>query len=368
MAKVPFENVLGYLIRASAANGAGELSDRQLLDRIQSLGQETVFTFLIKRHGRMVYSVALARLGDAHDAEDVFQATFLVMARRLSSIHGEKSVGGWLHGVAQRIAWNLRVKATRRRRNKREMPMRELPANCHIDAEIDGAELRAILDAEIGALAEKYRTPLVLCYLEGRSYDQAARELGCPKSTLASRLTKALDLLRVKLERRGIGLTAAALAATLGGMAEAAPVSAVLAANTMKAAALAAIGKSAIDGFVTTSALCADEAALAGAAWIKKVLMVAAVLGLAASGFGWAEYAASSPEDARPRAPVIQHGTTVRTARAIAADPEPRVDQQGDPLPDFATQSLWHCPLSARRPRLCVRLFARWQIRLGRHR
>ena len=116
----------------------------------------------------------------------------------------------------------------------------------------------------------KYRTPLVLCYLEGRSYDQAARELGCPKSTLASRLSKALGLLRGKLKRRGIGLSAAALAATLGEMTEAAPVSAVLMANTVTVAALAAVGKGMADGLITANAPALAKEAMAGMVGMKK--------------------------------------------------------------------------------------------------
>ncbi len=113
MPQAPFENIVRFLFRACAASGADELTDRQILDRFQSLGQETVITLLIQRHGRMVYTVARRAVGNAHDAEDVFQATFLVMARKLRSIGGKKSVGGWLHGVAQRIAWKARRKPTR---------------------------------------------------------------------------------------------------------------------------------------------------------------------------------------------------------------------------------------------------------------
>jgi len=98
MPQAPIENILHYLLRVCAASSAGKLTDRQLLERFQSLGEETVCNVLIQRHGRMVYSVAQRALGNAHDAEDVFQATFLVMARRLHSIGGKKSVGGWLHG------------------------------------------------------------------------------------------------------------------------------------------------------------------------------------------------------------------------------------------------------------------------------
>jgi len=297
MPQAPIENILHYLLRVCAASSAGKLTDRQLLERFQSLGEETVCNVLIQRHGRMVYSVAQRALGNAHDAEDVFQATFLVMARRLRSIGGKKSVGGWLHGVAWRIAQKARTKDSTRRRHEGEMPFMKRNEAENYAPTCD--EMRAVLDVEIGAMAEKYRTPLVLCYLEGRSYDQAARELGCPKSTLASRLTKALDLLRGRLQRRGIGLTAAALTAKLSEMAEAAPVSAVLTANTVKAAALVAAGKGAAEGFVTASALALVKDAMAGMVWMKKVVMVAMVIGLGFGGVGWAKYATSPDRPCR---------------------------------------------------------------------
>ena len=146
-------------------------------------------------------------------------------------------------------------------------------------------DLRAVLDVEIGALAEKYRTPLVLCYLEGRSYDQAARELGCPKSTLASRLSRALGLLPGS-SSVVVSVCQQRHAATLGEMTEAAPVSAVLMANTVTVAALAAVGKGVADGFITANALALAKEAMAGMVGMKKVVMLAGVIGLALGGEG----------------------------------------------------------------------------------
>jgi RNA polymerase sigma factor (sigma-70 family) len=338
MPQAPFENILHFLLRACAASSGSQLTDRQLLDRFQSLGEETVFTFLIQRHGRMVYSVAQRTLGNAQDAEDVFQATFLVMARRLHALGGEKSVGGWLHGVAWRIARKARAKAATRRRHERELPFMKRTEADHEAPTCD--EMRVVLDVEIGALAEKYRAPLVLCYLEGRSYDQAARELGCPKSTLASRLSKALGLLRGRLQRRGIGLTATALTVKLSEMAEAAPVSAVLTANTVKAAALAAVGKGMAEGYVTASALLLAKDALAGLVWVKMVVMMAVVMGLALGGVGWAEYAASPAQRNQQPEARVQPEAPARDALAGAPGSEPRVDMHGDPLPKGAVSRL----------------------------
>jgi RNA polymerase sigma factor (sigma-70 family) len=338
MPQAPSKNILHFLLRVYAGSSASKLTDGQLLERFQSLGEEAVFSVLIQRHGRMVFSVAQRALGNAHDAEDVFQATFLVMARRLHAIGGKKSVGGWLHGVAWRIARKAQAKDATRRRREREMQvMNRHEAETHAPT---CDEMRAVLDVEIGALAEKYRTPLVLCYLEGRSYDQAARELGCPKSTLASRLAKALSLLRARLQRHGIGLTAAALTATLSEMAEAAPVSALLTANTVKAAALAAVGKGVAEGFITAKALLLAKEAVAGMVWVKKIVMMAVVMSLSLGGAGWAEYAVSRAQsDQHPEARVVQPEAPVRVA---APDPaaKPRVDLHGDPLPKGAVSRL----------------------------
>src|SRR5262245_5081255 len=160
MPKAPFENVLRFLFRASAQGAASQWSDRQLLDRFAARGEETAFDLLIQRHGRMVYAVACRTLGNSDDAEDVFQATFLVLARRIRQIGGTQSVGGWLHGVAQHLAWKARTKAVTRRRHERQaQTMKKTQDDRH---DLSCEELRALLDTEIGALAEKYRAPVVL--------------------------------------------------------------------------------------------------------------------------------------------------------------------------------------------------------------
>src|SRR5262249_8357821 len=152
-------------------------------------------------------------LSDAHAAEDCFQATFLVLVRRAASLDRQQPLGGWLHGVAQRIA--LRAKAQTAAQRERERRAGHMPRAASVD-EQTWQELRAVLDEEIGRLPEKYRTPIVLCYLEGKSYDQAARALGCPKSSLAKRLTRARELLRGQLNQRHVTFAAGTLATVLG--------------------------------------------------------------------------------------------------------------------------------------------------------
>src|SRR5262249_25105617 len=155
-------------------------------------------------------------------------------------------------------------------------------------------ELRSILDEEIGSLPDRYRAPVVLCYLEGKSYEQAARELGWPKSSLANRLTRARDLLRTRLARRGISLSAAALAAGLAEQTAGAAVPALLTLTLVKGAALMAAGKTAV-GAVSSHAIVLAEEAVKGMLGFKgKVLAVLLVAGLAATGVGHSGHKALS--------------------------------------------------------------------------
>src|SRR5262249_49644610 len=151
---------------------------------------------LLQRHGPMVLGVCRRVVGDSHAAEDAFQATFLVLARRAAAIRKQESVGSWLFGVAQRIAMQARAPAAAQR--ERERQAATMPRSEPLD-ELTWQELRAVLDEEVGRLPEKYRAAVVLCHLEGKTYEQAARELGCPKSTLAKRVGKAHELLRGRL-------------------------------------------------------------------------------------------------------------------------------------------------------------------------
>ena len=166
---------------------------------------EDAFTFLVRRHGPMIFGVCRRLLGDSQEAEDALQATFLVLVRRSKSIRRREVLGSWLHSVAQRIALRARAQSdTRRRRERKAGNM----ATSRPTDDSTWQELRFALDEEIGALAEKYRAPIVLCFLEGKTHAQAAHALGCPTTSLTRRLNKGRDLLCARLERRGITLAA----------------------------------------------------------------------------------------------------------------------------------------------------------------
>ncbi len=187
------------------------LSDGQLLEQIavhrgtgreQGLEVESAFALLIERHGPMVLRVCRTVLGDPHEAEDAFQATFLVLLRQASSIRKRESVGPWLHGVARRVAACARSAEARRRGHERRWFERRKGATTAADPH--DVDLTQTIHAELDRLPERYRAPIVLCDLEERSLDEAARQLGWPLGTVKSRLNRGRERLRDRLVRRGV--------------------------------------------------------------------------------------------------------------------------------------------------------------------
>ncbi len=332
MSQLGLGEVLRFLQKACALQGTCDLTDHALMERFLSQRDEGAFTFLVRRHGPMILGVGRRLLGDAHDAEDVLQAAFLVLVRRKKSIGGKKSVGGWLHGVARNIALKESAKrASRRYREREAATMRSEP---YVDSLTLG-ELRAALDEEIARLPEKQRGPIVLCYLEGKSHDNAARELGVPKSSLESRLTKALTMLRRKLERRGITLAAATLATALTEMAAAAPLPATLTISTVKAATLVAGGNAVAGGCLSAHVLALMNEALRGMVWVKaKMILMVMGLGLAVGGAGWAEYGSVGGTGQQGAGGIAQGPIKKKLAEASAKKKVIATkDQYGDSLP-----------------------------------
>ena len=176
----------------------GAPTDAELLARWAIHPDPAILEQLVRRHGGMVLGVCRRVLGHSADADDAFQATFLVLVRKARTLTQPGQVAGWLYGVAFRIA--RRVRADRARRRRREASMFiETPAPPAPD---DTSDLRRVLDEELARLPEKYRLPIVLCELEERTLDEAARELGWPKGTVAGRLSRGRNLLRSRLSRR----------------------------------------------------------------------------------------------------------------------------------------------------------------------
>jgi RNA polymerase sigma factor (sigma-70 family) len=191
---------LHRLTRDMAAEALGELPDQQLIDQFLASRGEAAFEVLVRRHGPMVYRVCCQILQHHQDAEDAFQATFLVLAQRLGTVRKHASLASWLHGVAHRVALKAKVQAAARRRHERQpAPSHSLPGD-----PVSWDETLALLDAELTGLPEKWRLPLVLCYLEGRTQDEAARQVGCSKKTLRRRLEEGRSVLGRRLSRRGV--------------------------------------------------------------------------------------------------------------------------------------------------------------------
>ncbi|QJW99861.1 RNA polymerase sigma factor [Frigoriglobus tundricola] len=189
-----------------------DATDGHLLERFLAHRDEAAFTALVHRHGRMVLGVCRNTLRNRHDAEDAFQATFLVLARKAATITPRTVIGAWLHGVARRTALKAKLMAARRRFKEQQVPA---PARAPAPSAGAGDEVTALLDEELAALPMKYRSAIVLCDLEGQTKRAAARHLGCPEGTLSSRLARGRRMLARRLTRRGVTLSVGALTAAL---------------------------------------------------------------------------------------------------------------------------------------------------------
>ena len=185
--------LLDPLRRLITRQTGSSLTDAELLDNFVSRRDEASFEVLVWRHGAMVLAVCNRVLRDAYEAEDAFQATFLVLARKAGSIGRGEVVAAWLYQVAYRIALRLRAAAAKRTPSGEATDELAAPEPT---GDADWRDLRPVLDDEIARLPEKYRAPFVLCYLEGRTNEEAAAQLGCPKGTVLSRLSRGRDRLR----------------------------------------------------------------------------------------------------------------------------------------------------------------------------
>jgi RNA polymerase sigma factor (sigma-70 family) len=322
MADTQLATVVRRLRRLITAPDVRDKSDGQLLHNFQAGRDERAFAALVDRHGGMVLRVCRQVLGHQQDAEDAFQATFLVLARKAASLRRSTAVAGWLHGVAYRIA--LQARRIARRRQAREA---RAPARPPTDPAGDVAwrEVQQILHEEIGRLADKYRTPFVLCVLEGHSRSEVARQLALKEGTVWSRLSGARQQLQRRLRRRGIELGAALAAGALVQAGTAAP--ALLVSATVRTVMAGGTALAGVSGEVA-GLVHAGLRSLA-VPRLHWGLALLCVTGLLAVGWG-------TPAGPAPAVTVDPAATAKEPVRPPAA----RTDGHGDPLPDGAVARL----------------------------
>jgi RNA polymerase sigma factor (sigma-70 family) len=275
-------NVLRHLQRAALLPDGAGLTDSQLLDAFVVNRNETAFEALVRRHGPLVLGVCRRVLGNRHDAEDAFQATFLVLVRKAASLKRPGLVGHWLYGVAYRTALKARNMNARRRAREGEMARPEQAP------EAVWQDLLPVLDRELNGLPGHYRIPVVLCDLEGLTRKEAARRLNVPEGTLSGRLTKARRLLGKRLTRHGLALSGGVLATVLARHAAAACVPHPLLRSTTAGALRMAAGEAAA---VSIKVAALVEGVLKGMLLTRLTIatfVLAAVLVAAGAGLLWA--------------------------------------------------------------------------------
>lgn len=268
-------NILVRQLRRSAGESEPRHTDADLVRRFATDRDPEAFAELVHRHGPLVWGVCRRSLANRADAEDAFQATFLVFAKNAGSIRKPEALGAWLHGVAHRVAQRMRLRGE----SLQTDPVSSAPS-C-LDA-LTLREFLAALDDELAALPDKYRGPLVLCFLQERTQDDAAKRLGVSLSTLKRRLDAGRELLRGRLTRRGVELPGVLLAAGLGG----GPVPAALAEGVVRAATVG------VAGVVSANVLTITEGVIQAMwetklrTWVVGILMATA----AAGGTGYFAY------------------------------------------------------------------------------
>jgi RNA polymerase sigma factor (sigma-70 family) len=295
MAADSVHRVIRHLRRAVLLHEAAGLTDGALLEQYVARRDEAAFAALLRRHGPMVLGVCRRVLHNEADAEDAFQATFLVLVRKAASIRSRGAVSNWLYGVAHNTARKAKAMNSKRRTREREAGAVPRPEA----AEEVWREVQALLDRELNGLPEKYRVPIVLCDLEGTTIKEAARHLGWPQGTVATRLTRGRALLARRLTQHGLVLSGGALAAVLS-PAAAASVPPTLFLATVKAAGLWAAGRAAT-GSLPAKVIALTEG-MVQAMFLSKIKLITAAVLVAAAVAGGLAYRLGAAEEAAPRA------------------------------------------------------------------
>ncbi len=318
--------LLSHYLRRLTVRYGDAATDHELLQRFVTRREEAAFATLVERHAAMVLGLCRSILHNHHDAEDIFQAVFLVLARKAGSIRKGDSVGSWLYAVAYRLAHKARVRTGKRHvcEQKAAMSPEQKPMD-----EVTWGELRDILHEEVSRLPERYRAAVVSCYWEGRTHEQAGQQLGCAKGTIKDRLEKAREMLRTRLARRGLALSAAWFAASLSEGTSSA-VSLELVQTTVRGALLFSLGQLP-QGAVSANAVACARNALQ--AMLVSKLQYGLVLVLMLSVLGGAGLAVLCKTPAPENEPEA-------SAMAPAPKNEPEALATEEPLPAGAVARL----------------------------
>jgi RNA polymerase sigma factor (sigma-70 family) len=342
MEAVQLHGLVRRLHGALARRETAALTEAELWQRYVRQRDEAAFATLLRRHGPMVLGVCRRILRHEQDAEDAFQATFLVLVRRAASLQSPARLANWLHGVAQRTALQARTAARKRRAREAAVPPpRSLPDDLHDD-------LRVVLDEELERLADKYRTAVVLCDLEGKTRKEAARQLGWAEGTVASRLARGRGMLARRLARRGFA--GALVAATLAESAASAWVPAHLVFATIRAATFATAGHVAANGVLSGTAAALTEGVLQSMflSKLKPAIAILLIIGAAALGTGalisrsWAteqepadrtEHRQTNADELHARALELKQQLVQLQQKVDRLEPEtqPRLDERNRP-------------------------------------
>jgi RNA polymerase sigma factor (sigma-70 family) len=319
-------SLMQHLRRLVGGAAGADTPDALLLQQFTEQADEAAFGSLVARHGPLVLGVCRRVLHDEHQAEDAFQAVFMVLAKRASAIRRPEALSSWLYGVAYKASARLRAGSLQRYTQESQVPAMGDPNSSEPDAlsEATRRELRAVIDEELSRLPDKYRLPMILCYLEGKTNEEAARQLNWTKGTVSGQLARARDLLRNRLARRGVALSAGILATALAQNAASASVSQALLASTVQGAILFNAGKAT----GVSAALAHSTLQSMFAAKVKVAAAVLVIVGALAGTGGVVAYQAWHG-DTKPQAtaaPLAPTGEVKQAPEAKNLDPH-RADQ-----------------------------------------
>jgi RNA polymerase sigma factor (sigma-70 family) len=315
--------VMAHLRRLALLGDGADREDAELLGRFVETRDEAAFEVLVRRHGPMVLGVCRRVLGNQEDAEDAFQATFLVLVRKAASVTPRSLVGNWLHGVARQTA--VRTRALNVKRRAREKPLVALFEPPAPDPE-RASDWQPLFDEELGRLPARYRTVVVLCDLEGRTRKEAARQLGWPEGSVSSRLARGRALLAKRLTRRGLVLAGAGLAFLGSGSAISGQVPPAVLTSTIKVGTFLAAGQTAAATLISARVAAVTEGVLTSMflTKLKSAATACFVLCALGVGLGVSFLAGQTPGE---QAPVVrQVGQAGQTPPAASKAPEIKVE------------------------------------------